>query len=1155
MVHGLSLLLVSLLYVGLLLAVAWRGDRAGPARGPLRPLLFALTLAVYCSSWTLLGAVGVAADNLWSYLPIYLGPLLLLAFGGGLMRRMVLIGQRQRTASVADFLAARYGRARELAALVAVISVVAAIPYFALQLKAIALSVEVLTGRPSSGGLDDPALLAAALLAVFGILFGTRHVDATRHHRGFMWAIALESVVKLLALVLVALFAWQLLGGRLPAEVREAPLPELPSPFIAQTLLAFLALFCLPRQFQVLVVECQNPQDLHPARWAFGLYLVVVCLAVLPITWAGAVWVPEGVSADAWVLALPLSQGRTDLALIAFLGGVSAATGMVLVASLAIATMVSNDLAMPWLLRNADDSARFGRRILRVRRATIVGLCLAAWAYYQTVTGQEALAAHGLLAFAAVAQFAPALLGGLYWRGASRIGARWGIAVGFALYVYTLLLPAVARGLDVGAGWLEHGPFGLALLRPEALFGLSGGDPLTHGAVVSLAANALVFVLASLRYRPSLEARLAAEPFLRPDAERPEAAPDATGRATEGDVLALCARVLGEAAVRADFATYALERGRPLAETALADRHFLLFGERLLASAVGAASARALLTAALRGSGMAFGEVVALLDDAGQQRRFNRELLNTTLEHVSHGVSVVDADLRLIAWNQAYQRLFDYPDGLLHVGKPVAELIRWNALRGECGPGDVEAHVRRRLEHLRRGAAHVFERIRPSGQVLEMRGQPLPGGGYVTTYTDVSDYKRVELELRDAAQQLERRVEDRTRALSAALAETARAQGHAEQARQATTRFMTALSHDLLQPLHAARLFSAALHESEGRDEQRQISGRIDASLRAAEELLDGLLDLSRIESGQWQARPVAVALDPLLRGLLDQYEPLARARGLSLRAVPTRAWVRTDPALLRRVLQNFIANALRYTVAGGVRIGVRWHAAGWAVEVWDTGPGIAETHRELIFEEFRRIGESATAGERGLGLGLSICQRIAQSLGHPLTLRSRPGRGSVFGILLPRTAAVLPVAPAPLPEAGNGLAGLTVLCIDDDADIRDALQTLLSRWGLRVQCLGTVAEALALTGAAAPDRLVVDYHLHDALDGLALAERLRSHWGPVPTLLLTAEGGNLLRERVREAGFTLAHKPIRPAVLRAWLAAAARPAHDDAATTRPALG
>jgi len=1139
MVHGLTLLAVSLVYVGVLLAVAFSGDRAGPPNPRLRPMLYALTLAVYCSSWTLLGAVGSAAANPWSYLPIYLGPLLLLAFGGDLMRRMVVVGQRQRTASIADFLAARYGRARELAALVAVIAVVAAIPYFALQLKAIALSVEVLTGHAAREPSGDPALLAALLLAVFAIVFGTRHVDATRHHRGLMWAIGLESVVKLLALLVVAVFAWRLLGGSVPAPVRSAPLPPLPDPFATQTLLAFLAMLCLPRQFQVMVVECQSAEDLRPARVAFAVYLGLVCLAVLPITWAGAAMLPTGVAPDAWVLALPLAEGRVDLALIAFLGGVSAATGMVLVASLAIATMVSNDLAMPWLLRDAGDSGRLGRRILWVRRFAILALCLGAWAYYRAFAGNAGLAAHGLLAFAAVAQFAPALIGGLYWRGASRTGARWGVAAGFAVYVYTLLLPALARGLGFGEAWLAQGPWGIELLRPEALFHVQGWDALTHGTVLALLANTAAFVVGSLRHRPGLEARIAAEPFVAPDAERAEPDPEATGRAREGDVFALCARVLGDTAARAEFEGFGRERGRPLSPDAPADRAFLQFGERLLASAVGAASARALLTAALRGSGMAFGEVVALLDEAGQQRRFNRELLTTTLEHVSHGVSVVDAELRLIAWNHAYQRLFEYPDGQLYVGKPVAELIRWNALRGECGPGDVDAHVQRRLEHLRRGAPHVFERIRPNGQVIEMRGQPLPGGGYVTTYTDVSDYKRVELELRDAAAQLERRVEERTHALSIALDETARAQGHAEQARQATTRFMTSLSHDLLQPLHAARLFSAALREAEDRGEQRQLSGRIDASLRAAEELLDGLLDLSRIESGQLQARPQALALGPLLRGLVEQYEPLARARGLSIDAVDTRAWTTSDPALLRRVLQNFIANALRYTVDGGVRIGVRWRRDGWVVEVWDTGPGIAEAHRELIFEEFRRVGATGADGDRGLGLGLSIAQRLAKGLGHPLSLRSRVGHGSVFGIAVPRAVPALAIAtPAATGVAADALAGVRVLCVDDDADIRDALRALLARWGLVVDCVGSAAEALALAEASRPARLIVDFQLHDAMDGIELADRIRARFGAMPVLLLTAEGGDALRQRAREAGLTVIHKPVRPAALRAWLAA-----------------
>jgi len=774
-----------------------------------------------------------------------------------------------------------------------------------------------------------------------------------------------------------------------------------------------------------------------------------------------------------------------------------------------------------------------------VRRLSILLLCLAAWAYYRTFAGEAALAAHGLLAFAAVAQFAPALLGGLYWRGASRAGARWGLATGFVLFIYTLLLPALARGLGLGADWLAEGLFGLALLRPEALFGLHGWDRLTHGSVVSLAANAAVFVVVSLRHRPGLEARLAAEIFLATDAAHADADPETTGRASEGDVLALCARVLGETAAEAEFATYARERGRPIRAEALADRALLQFGERLLAAAVGAASARALLTAALRGSGMAFGEVVALLDEAGQQRRFARDLLNTTLEHVEHGVSVVDAELRLMAWNSAYQHLFDYPDGQLYVGRPVAELIRWNALRGECGPGAVDQHVERRLEHLRRGHLHVFERIRPNGQVIEMRGQPLPGGGYVTTYSDVSEHKRVEQGLRELTATLERRVDERTEALQTALGETACAQAQAEEARRATTRFVTALSHDVLQPLHAARLFSGALHEADSRTEQRVLAGRIDASLRAAEELLDGLLDVSRIEAGQRPPEPTAVALGPLLAGLVEQYAPLARARGLSLAAVPTRATGRTDAALLRRVLQNFIANALRYTRRGGVRIGVRWRREGWIVEVWDSGPGIAEAHRGLIFEEFRRLDERTLWGERGLGLGLSICQRIARELGHPLSLRSRLGHGSVFGITVPRTASVAPSPPSPPAAAGADLRGLRVLCIDDDADIRDGLAALLERWGVELRCARGAAEAEHLLRAGfVPQRLVTDFHLHETEDGLALAARLAQQAGPLPVLLLTADGGEALRLRARDAGVTLMTKPLRPAALRAWLAA-----------------
>lgn len=263
-----------------------------------------------------------------------------------------------------------------------------------------------------------------------------------------------------------------------------------------------------------------------------------------------------------------------------------------------------------------------------------------------------------------------------------------------------------------------------------------------------------------------------------------------------------------------------------------------------------------------------------------------------------------------------------------------------------------------------------------------------------------------------------------------------------------------------------------------------------------------------------------------------------SRARDLSLRHVPTRAWAITDPALLRRVLQNFIANALRYTTQGGVLIGVRWRVGTWAVEVWDTGPGIAEAHRELIFEEFERVADIAAGDERGLGLGLSICQRIARGLNHPLHLRSREGRGSVFGLLLPRVeASSTPRSTASVEPSKDALSAQRVLCVDDDADIRDALRSLLGKWGCQVDCVGTAAEALARTSGEAPTRIILDFHLHGGLDGIDLALRLREAWGPRPILLLTAEGSEATRQRAREAKITLLNKPIRPAALRAWLA------------------
>ena len=1142
MISGWVLLGISIGYAVLLFGIAWFGDRYPlyPNRRWLRPVIYSLALAVYCSSWTFYGAVGSAVRNGIGYLPIYLGPLLLLLFGWRIIERLALVARSQNTVSIADFISSRYGRSRRLAALVTVIALVGVIPYLALQYKAVAMSLGVLTGYnpETTGFFHDPALYVALLMALFAALFGTRQVDATEHHHGMMLAIAMESVIKLVAIVAVGVFAWRWLGTRehaLGESARTLFENAPPVGFFNQTLLGFLAILCLPRQFHVAVVECGDVGDVRRARWLFGAYLVVISAMVVPIATAGAeLFGGRGAQAgDTYVLALPLAIGHQGLAIAAYIGGFSAATGMVIVASIALATMVSNDLVMPLLLRRGwgerHDAADVASRVLWIRRVAIVVLALCAYAYHRSSNGDSTLASYGLIAFAAVAQFAPALIGGLYWRGASRHGVELGMAVGFATWAYTLLLPTLSASGWLGPEWLTTGPFGLSWLRPQQLFNLTGWDPLTHGTFWSLLLNTGTMMIVSARWRPSLDEHFRIVPFLDPYAQRRTlaAASEWPGNVRMADLVSLAQRVVGERHAGRAFAEQAAELGRDIKPDANADRAWVQFTERLLASAIGAASARLVLTGVLRGSGMELGEVVAVLDEAGQELRFNREILSSTLENISSGVSVVDHEMRLVAWNRRYQTMFDYPEGMLYVGRPVADLIRYNAQKGELGGGDVEEQIDKRIGYMRAGSPHVFERVRSDGQVIEMRGQALPGGGYVTSYNDVTEFKRVEMALLESNETLEQRVAERSR--------------EAESAQQSKTRFLAAISHDVLQPLNAARLFTSALRESGGdAAEQVRLAERVDASLRAAEELLDGLLDVSRMDANHLRAELTDFDAAEVLRELAAQYAPVAGGRGLQLRVhARASAPVRSDRRLLRRVLQNFIANALRYTRSGRIVLGMRGRGKLLELQVWDTGPGIPPQHMRQIFDEFQRYQQPFDWGEQGLGLGLSICQRISRVLDAPLHARSNVGMGSMFSITVPRAAGITePVVRPRRAPASDSLAGLKVLCVDNDQEILDGMRMLLGRWGVDVITASTVDQALERV-AESPVVMLVDYHLHDRLEGLDTLDALRdASPGPIAGALLTADGRGELKMEARERGYRLLTKPVKPASLRSFLAA-----------------
>ncbi|MET0256892.1 MAG: PAS-domain containing protein [Luteibacter sp.] len=499
------------------------------------------------------------------------------------------------------------------------------------------------------------------------------------------------------------------------------------------------------------------------------------------------------------------------------------------------------------------------------------------------------------------------------------------------------------------------------------------------------------------------------------------------------------------------------------------------------------------------------------------------------LEHLPQGVSVVDAGLRLVAWNSRYQQIFGFPDEYMRVGRPIEDMFRFNARRGLLGPGDPEEAIQRRLAYLRAGSPHMYERERPDGTTFEIRGNPLPDGGFVTSYADITAYKSAARELRSLATSLEQRVDERTRALHEAKAE-------AERANRSKTRFIAAAVHDLLQPLNAARLFVGALAERGLGEDDRQLLERVRSALDTQDELLASLLDVSRLEGGAVEPRLTAVALGPMLGDLARQFGVLAGSRGLRLRWVDTALVVHADALLLRRVLQNFLSNAIHYTPRGGVLIGARRHGDLARIEVWDTGLGIPEAKTQAIFDEFLRLDNGVDRDRRSAGLGLSIVDRIGRLLGASVAVRSRVGRGSVFSIALPLFRGdAQGAAPVTGVEDESPFAGARILLVDADAVTRQTTSKLLAAWGCDVVA---VSGASAAMRHAETDEAPAIVLLEDPIDGMATEElraALGARWGQTPPTVLIAEAPSAADvERAAAAGLRYLTKPLAPARLRA---------------------
>ncbi|HET8897239.1 MAG TPA: PAS-domain containing protein [Rhodanobacteraceae bacterium] len=1104
MLSAVYVIAAGLLWLALLFGVAVYGERRPRVLERRWALVYALSLAIHCTSWTFYGTVTQASRSGWWLPPTFVGAIALYVVGAGLMVKLVQLAREYNAGSLADLIAARLGRHPGLAALATGVMLLAIVPYIALQLKAVAMSYGVIVRGQVLGApaWQDSALYVALLMAVFAMLFGTRRASTVEHNRGLVLAVAFESVFKLVAmLALGALLLWPTAASvpLPPAVAKES------NGFPAFIVLGALAMFAMPHQFHAGVVECRDAAHVRTARWMFPLYLLLISLPILPLARLGdALLGPVGVPSDLYVLALPLSQHHEGLALLAFLGGLSAATSMVVVATLALSLMVANHFVAPLLMRQGwggGESGDLRGAVLLQRRLVILGIVLLSWAYSRALTGNDALADIGAISFSALAGLAPATAIAI---ARPQVGARAvmvGLVAGTLAWLY-VLLPVLAGG---AAGWMTRGPLGIGWLAPSGLFGLAQWSALGRALACNLVVNGVtVWLIAQSRWgRVPMAAR--------------------SGRVDAGQLRALAARFLPAERVQDLFTPTS---AMPALEARV---------EHELAAVIGASSARLLLDVVSHRQQGELDTVAEIVGEASRDLRFNQRVLEAALENMSQGICVVDAEQNVVAWNRRYEEIFAYPPGMLVVGRPIAVLTRWNLERGVIGVGDIDARLQRRLQAMRAGTAHLSERQFPDGSMIEIRGNPMPGGGFVATFTDVTAFREAEQELKVANETLEQRVDERT-------AELARASAAAERANRAKSRFLAAVGHDLAQPLNAAHLFTHALAQQLRHDACRESVARIDGALSSAEDLLGSVLAISRLDSGGLQPRCDVFRLDEWMASLASEFSVLAAQHGLTLRC-RARPWaVESDPQLLRRVLQNFLANAVRYTRHGGVLLACRRRGERVLLEVWDTGPGIAESDRAAIFEEFHRIDR----GGPGLGLGLAIAERTARLLGHPLTLRSRLGRGTVFAVAVPLARAVRPGA-AVAAAATPPMPASRVLVLDNDAAVREAMRALLEGWNLAVDAVADTDEAVAAALAVPPDVLLLDYHLDDNADGLAAWRRLRAAIGARPCAIISADHSEALRTACAAAGCQLLHKPVKPLALKSLLAQMLRGGRDNA--------
>ena len=1040
--------LLGVAYLLILFAIAYATDKSRESGRSLvdNPWVYSVSLAVYCTSWTFYGSVGQAAATGLGFLPIYLGPTLIFLLGPSLLKRLVSFCRAEGVTSLPDLLEVLYGKGWSLGALATTLMVVGVTPYIGLQLKAIGYTFDLITGRSADSGIiGDASFWAALALSIFAGLFGARSLVASERHEGMVAAVVFESAVKLgVFLILGAYITFSIGGGLGNIFERSVADPNLARLFllgkgsgvalptwVTLSILSASAVILLPRQFHMLVVENVEPRHLRTASWAFPAFLLLINVLVLPVALVGRLY-GGNLNPDFYMISLPLTEGNTGLAFLAFLGGFSAATSMVIVEAVALATMLLHHPGVAVLGGFFPGLRNLGKRdvsmhLLSTKRAVIFGIVLMGYAFNRSIGDSHTLVATGLLSFSAMFQFVPAVLFGFCWKGRTRTGAITGLAAGFGIWIYTLLLPTFVDSGWMSDTFLTHGPWGIEFLRPRALFGLQGFDSWTHAMIWSLVFNTgTYFFFSLLTSRPA-------------DGGQRSELPAAW--ATKAELEGLLARFVG-ARMAHDVLGSLPDRSSP--------QLLLEVTERCLASALGTPSAHMIINSSFAWPREHAVEILdvfggvskTLVEGRDALERRLRELM--VLHEASHALSQsLDIDTLL----QQVLLLIKQEFGFEHLGVRLLEEDGLLRIRSHVGLSDeyIVASAMAPSRETYFGCCFLDARPVVVGDTREVdkplllsrlvKDVPISALihapmtcegrviGVLTAYTSrgpvhftdefvelfaalanqlamAATNARLYGEVQAYSHAMEEKVARRT-------AELEKVNARLVELDRLKSDFLSTVSHELRTPLTSIRSFSEILlrYDVDDVEKRRKFVSIIHDEAERLTRMINDLLDLSRIEAGRLEMSPLELALEPVFARAVDATQPLCAEKGISVFSSVEAGLppVFADADRLHQVLTNLLANSVKFSPDGGaikLRGIVKDRYA--LISVEDAGPGIPPDRLEQIFERFHQVRDTQKSQPLGTGLGLTISREIVEKMGGNIWAESELGSGAIFYFTVP---------------------------------------------------------------------------------------------------------------------------------------------------------